>query len=261
MRSPGAQQLLFQALPKPPRQPSPRAKRLVFSYQGAQSIKLWLGGIFVVVGSVVSVALCSAIPSDLVISLSRVSATGQVLSQHVDGSTKVNGRSPTVVQFAYQVAGTHHEGVCSTTDEGVLATLAVGGEAQVAYSSLYPAWARLAGTTRSRFGYVGLFALLFPTIGLLLVVATWRENRREIRAFTWGRPIAARRLSFAEDRSTQMNGRSPWKLAWEFSVNGQTWTGSLSSMAREDLATYAESEQMPVLYLEEDPSVNVLYVA
>jgi hypothetical protein len=216
---------------------------------------------FFVVGSCFSVVFCRDLPVDLVISLSRASATGRVVSTQVDESVEVNGRNPTAVAFEFTAGQQSHQGTCSTMDDEVLAGLHVGGAAQVEYASLVPSWARLAGTTRSPFGYVVAFLLAFPLVGVLLVWTTWRENRREIRAFTWGRAIAARRVSFEEDRTTEMNGRHPWQLSWEFSLNVKTYTGALSSMNRDDLSMYAEAEQVPVLYLEETPEVNVLYVA
>lgn len=254
------QSVLFQAMPPPPREPSPRARKLVFGYQGAQFVKLLVGGIFTLIGLPFTAIFGWGVPADVLVTAQGAQATARVVELHKDLSTKINGRHPVVVRFEYQVDGQRYTEESSTIDRALTEPLKVGDEVPIEYARRTPQWARVRGTTRSLFGYFGLFTLIFPLTGLGLLLATWRENRREIKAYVWGRPTAARKLSFGEDLRTRINNRHPWKLSWEFDLEGRRYTGSISSMRKDDLDDLAAGEQVPVLYLEEDPAVNTVYV-
>lgn len=255
-----AQSVLFQAMPPPPREPSPRARKLIFRYQGTQFVKLLVGAIFSVVGVPFVLAFGWGVPSDVLVSVGGAQGRGQVVALHEDLSSEINGVHPVVVRFDYEVGGRRYTDESSTVDRELTGPLQVGDAVPIEYARRVPEWARVRGTTRSFFGYFGLLTVLFPLVGLGLALGAWRENRREIKAYVWGRPAAARKLSFGEDYSARVNNRHPWKLTWELDVDGRRYTGSLSSMNREDLAELASGEQVPVLYLDDDPKVNTAYV-
>jgi len=219
-----------------------------------------VGGIFTLVGVPFVVIFSWGVPADVMVSAQGVQATARVVELHQDLSTRINGRHPVVVRFEYQVGGQRYTGESSTIDRDLTDPLELGDAVPIEYARGTPEWARVRGTTRSVFGYFGLFTLLFPLVGLALVLATWRENRREIKAYVWGRPVAARKLSFGEDLSTRVNNRHPWRLSWEFDLEGQRYTGSISSMRKDELDDLAAGEQVPVLYLEENPKVNTVFV-
>ena len=110
------------------------------------------------------------------------------------------------------------------------------------------------------FGYGGLFVLLFPVLGLVLAFFAVRSNRREIRAFVHGEPARAKVVFFGPDRSVQINGRNPFRLAWEFRVAERIFSGSLSSMSMLALEDLGKAEEIVVLYDPADPEVNTVWV-
>jgi hypothetical protein len=134
------------------------------------------------------------------------------------------------------------------------------GAIAVEYSSLNPAWGRITGETYSTFGYLGGLSLLFPAIGILLLYLAIRSNRREIRAFTQGRPALARVTFRGQDHSTTINGRHPFLLRWEFQTETGIFRGSISSLKLLDIKVFGEAEQIVVLYDPEDPKANTIFV-
>lgn len=75
-----------------------------------------------------------------------------------------------------------------------------------------------------------------------------------------GVPTAAR-ATFADcDRSAKLNGRHPFKIAWEFSVDTDVFKGSLTSMEKSDLVQYAATGEVIVPYAPGNPRINTLYV-
>jgi hypothetical protein len=109
-------------------------------------------------------------------------------------------------------------------------------------------------------GLFGLLLFLFPAVGGLLVLLAVRSNRREIRAFVHGTPTLARVVYAGDDLSTTVNGRHPYKVAWEFRVEGDVYEGSLTSMKLLELEPFGKAREVAVLYDPADPSCNTLYV-
>ena len=103
--------------------------------------------------------------------------------------------------------------------------------------------------------------LLIPTVGALLIFFTVRSNRREIRAFIHGQPIAARVVFAGTDTRIRMNGRNPFVVRWEFTVEGRVYKGSLSSMSRLLLLPLMKQKELTVLYLPDNPRINTAYVS
>src|SRR5436305_1823417 len=92
---------LLSAIPPVPREPSDRARELVFRYQGSQKALLIIGIAFTIIGSVVSLPFCWGIPGDLIVATQGTRRGATVISTHVNQSVTVNGRHPTVIRFAY----------------------------------------------------------------------------------------------------------------------------------------------------------------
>ena len=247
-------------IPPAPREPSPRARELIFRYQGAQKAFLIVGIAFTAAGIAFAIPFNWGVPSDLAIAAGPLARHGQVLSAQVDRSVKINGRNPTLIRFAYTVDGRRYEGESSTLDGTLIGEARREASIPIQISSVNPQWARVAGSTRSMFGYGALFVLLFPILGLVLAFFAVRSNRREIRAFVHGEPARAKVVFFGADRSVQINGRNPIRLNWEFRVAESIYSGSLSSMSMLALEDLGKAEEIVVLYDPADPEVNTVWV-
>lgn len=251
---------LLSTIPSPPREPSERARRLIFAYQGGQFVLLLVGGIFLAIGLLLSTIFCWGIPVDLTIALDGQKLQGEVVSAEPDLSTTINGVHPTLVRFTYRAGGERMAGSTSLMGEEVR-QLVAGAPIALEVARGRPAWSRVAGGTWGFFGYWGAFTLFFPLLGGLLVGFAVRSNRREIRAFRFGSPTMARVVFAGPDRSTTVNGRHPFKLDWEFKLDEQVYGGSISSMKVLELEEFAERKELPVLFDPANPEINTLYVS
>jgi hypothetical protein len=246
-------------VPPAPRAPTEAAKELVFSYAGIQKASLIVSICFVVLGCPMSTLFAWGLPGDLALRFSTRPVKATVTDARIDTSVEVNGINPAVVSYRWEEAGKTYEGKTTFTDreprdfpEGAVV------DAEVVPGQ--PEWSRLKGGTYATFGLIGMFTLIFPLAGLGLLFATVRANRRESRAFTHGIPGQGEVKLSSEDLTTSINERHPWKVAWEFDLDGQKYTGSLSHMTHALLNHFKVGSPVTVLYLRDDPKVNTLWV-
>lgn len=248
------------SVPPAPREPSALARRLVFRYQGSQFVLLLIGVIFLAMGVPMGAAFCWSLPVDLTIAATAKQHTGTVVSAKTNYNARVNGRHPVDVRYTYAFDGAQFEGSSDMLGDEY-AALQPGSTIDLEVAASHPSWSRVAGGTYGFFGYFGAFTLIFPVVGGVLAFFAVRSNRREIRAFREGRPVTAKVTYAGLDYTTKLNGRHPFKLAWEFRADGSTlYTGSISSMREEDLRPLVGEGEVVVLFDPEDPSVNTLYV-
>ncbi len=248
-------------IPPAPRTPSKRARQLIFRYQGSQLAMLIIGLVFSGIGGVVTLALGQGMLAELALTLSRTSVTGHVIDTRLNRNVTVNGEHPTMIRFSYQAGGEQHMGESSTRDQDRIAAAIAGAEVPIEVASGHPTWARMAGTGYSVMGLYGLLLLIFPLIGLTLTFFAVRSNRREIRAFTDGKPITAKVVFAGEDMSTRINGRHPLQVCWEFKVDGEIYKGSISTMTRLLIEDLMQKEELTILYEPMNPDINTVWIS
>ena len=250
----------LESIPPAPREPSPRARELIFRYQGAQKGMLLGGVLFAILGSGFATVFAWGVPADVAIVATGRRLHGRVLSAEVDRSVSSGNRHPTLIRFAYSIDGRRYQSQSSTWSGAVAARARPDASIPIEVSSLKPEWSRVEGSSRASFGYAGLFTLVFPLVGLLLAGLAIRSNRREIRAFVHGEAAKGKVVYFGPDTSVRVNGRNPWKVAWEFRVEEQVYTGSLGSMSMLALEELGKQQELVVLYDPVDPRVNTAWV-
>lgn len=248
------------SVPPAPREPSPRARALVYAYSGAQGVVRLLGGIFLLVGLVVSSIFCWALPIDIALAFTGVSATGTVLRTEIQTNVTVNNVHPILIHYRYRAGSETFEGSSPTLDAALLARAQPGASVKLEVLPFAPAFSRIEGETYSPFGYFVVFVLLFPIIGGALFIGATRSNMREIRAFSRGNPKIARVTFIGPDTSTRINGRNPSKIDWEHVDNGVTYTGSISHMEMSALADLPAAGEIVILVDPADPSSSTVWV-
>ncbi len=248
------------AVPSAPRRPSKRARALIFAYTGTQKAMLWVGIVFSVFGSLLSLPFCWGLPVDLAIALTHRDLQGTVVDASLNRSAEIGGQHPTSITFTYEVNGRTYTGTCSTLDDQLVEAATPGARLGLEVARLNPAWARLAGTTHATFGYTVLITLIFPGIGLAFLTWAIRSNRREIRAYRRGTPILARVVYRGPNKSVKINGAHPFMVKWEFKIDDDIYEGSLSTMSLLAFEDLMEPSEVPVLYLPENPRINTLYI-
>lgn len=246
-------------MPPPPRTPSERARQIVFAYGGAQKAMLIIGVVFTLVGLCLGGLFGITVPFELQLDFGGPGqAVGVVQSAELDRSSRINGRHPTTITYAFELDGGRLEGSSTTIDER-LQRLERGARVPIEYVAGSPSISRVKGTTYGFFGYFGLFPLIFALIGLPMALLARRANQREIRAFTHGEATLGNLLSFELNRSVRVNRRHPWELRWEFFVDDRRFTGELSSLEPGLLDPFAV-ERPVVLFDPKDPAVNTLWI-
>jgi hypothetical protein len=241
--------------PPPPRTPSPRAKKLVHAYTGSQLGLLIAGLVFMGVGVPLGLVFCRDLPGELSLTMSHETCAGRVIGTQVQQNVRINNRHPTLVSFEYDVGGATYRG-----ESSVLDTSSLSSGVQVEYSPSSPSLSRVAGGTYGTFPVWVGFVLLFPVLGLTLFGGAVRSNRREIRAFRDGQAIEGRITEVGLDRTVKINGRHPHKVSWTFEVQGQSYSGALTSMDPAALAEFQQGTLVTVLYVAENPRANTLWI-
>lgn len=247
-------------VPSAPREPSESARQLIFRYQGSQLVLLVVGAMFLAIGGGLATVFDWRLPADVALSLAGHASTGRVVDTEVEEHLTINGRHPMLIRFSYEVDGRQREATSRTIDRAIIRGAQPGTDVPIEVTSLHPSWARVRGTTASMIGLWGLWFLLLPTVGAILIVFVVRAHRRAMRAFIHGQPIVARVVFAGPDRRVNMNGRNPFVVRWEFTVEGRAYMGSLSSMSRLLIVPLMKHKELTVLYVPDDPRINTAYV-
>ena len=254
--------ILLAAVPPAPRECTPRARDLVFRYRGGQAIAWWIGLALLGFGAIFGAAFGWSVPLDALLDVASKPVDAVVTSADLDRSVSINDEHPTYLQYVYRWDDQDHVGRGYSMDSAVLARATPDATVTVVVSPFLPSVSRIEGTTVGPFGYFGLFPLVLSGgAGLAAMLLAWRSNRREIRAFIHGQAILGRVVYAGVDQSTKVNGRHPYKVDWDFTIDGRTYRGRLVSMDPAPLESYFGGGKVPVLYVADDPSANTLYVA
>lgn len=241
-------------VPSPPRRPSPRARKLLLGYQGSQGVLLSIGLIFMAMGLPMGVLFTWGLPMDVALSVAGRTTEGVTTGCDLVRNVTVNDAHPTRTTFTYHVDGQSLTADSSSLDP----TCKVEAPVQVQYLPGAPTVARVEGTSRSFFGFFGLFTLIFPVVGAGLAYGGWRSNEREKRAYRLGVPLYARVTFQGLDHSTKVNGRHPHVVKWTFDMNGKPYTGSYSRM--DPIPEMLTPGQVLVVADRKDPTQNALWV-
>ena len=103
---------------------------------------------------------------------------------------------------------------------------------------------------------------LFPSAlvigGLLLLRHGTSHASGILRAFRRGLPVEGSVIAATRDTSQSHDGQSPWKLLYQFTLEGELHQGTL--IAFDDTVGKLKPHQpLWVLYLREEPETNTVY--
>lgn len=260
MQTPGTISPSPLSVPPAPRDPSERARQLLFRYQGSQLVLLLVGVGFLGIGGLLTAVFDWRLPADVALSLGGHASTGRVVATEIEQNMTINGRHPMLIEFHYSVDNREHVAQSHALDRAVIASAQPDTDVPIEVASLNPGWARIRGTTASYLGLYGFFLLVNPALGAILIFFAVRSKRREIRAFISGQPTTARVVFAGTEARVRMNGRNPFVVRWEFTVEGRSFKGSVSSMDRALVEPLMRRKELTVLYVPDNPRVNTVYV-
>ena len=250
----------YERVPRPPRTPSTLARELIYGYQGSQSALRLIGGIFLVLGLPLILFLGDGLITDFTLAVAGKSAMATVTGTRIVTSVEINDVHPIEIKYDYQISGEKFQGMSYTTNNAVLQRATQGESISIEILSSAPSWSRIEGTTSSKMGMSVVFLFLFPLIGGALFGWAVRSNRREIRAFRDGVSIKGLVVKRGPDETTEINGKNPHEVVWEFQVDGTNYKGKLSHMNPVILNRALPDSEVTVLYDPKDPHVNTVWI-
>lgn len=250
----------YDPVPKPPRKPTPLARELIYAYQGSQRVLRIIG--LVLIGIIIPFvwSLVGGLPTDIVLSLTSNQAIGKVTGHHIVKYVKINDEHPLAVAYEYEISGQKYASESYTVHATAFESMAVGASIPIEVLPGAPSWSRASGATASKMGLSALVFFIFPMIGLGMIGWAARSNAREIRAFRDGKPVKGLVIRRGFDDKTEINGKHPYEIIWEFHVDGTRYTGKLSNMKPEPLEKAIPSSEVTVLYDIHDPKVNTVWL-
>lgn len=250
----------YQRVPPAPRKPSPFAKVLIHDYQGTQSALRTIGIVFLVIGIPLSIFICQGAMTDIALGLWGKPADATIMNTELLRHVEVNGRNPTEITYQYEIDGKRYEESSYTTNSDVVQTMGRGASVPIEILTSAPSWSRVRGTTSTQMGLGMLFFLLFPLVGAGMFGSAYLSNRREIRAFRDGTPTKGLIVKRGLNHSTEVNGKNPFEIVWEFQIDGTNYKGKLSNMHAELLNRAFPEEEVTVLYDPRDPKINTVWI-
>ena len=103
-------------------------------------------------------------------------------------------------------------------------------------------------------GFAALMPAGFLAIGLVIGLRTWRTADSRLRAWRYGTAAEATITSIGQ-ASYQVNGRSPFKMEYEYVADGVTRTGTRTTF-NDAITEYDLGETIWVVYDPAQPSVS-----
>lgn len=158
----------------------------------------------------------------------------------------INNQFIQSVNYTYLYKGEKYEGHTYT-----LRNFQIGEKVPVEHRIEYPEISRLAGYTNSKFGYPILFLLIFPLIGLILILLQARKVWNHFQLMRIGIPATAKILS-KQPAGQRENGKLVYSLKLQFkdSVDIERTT-SINSVFPDS----EHEEDIAIFYLEDRPEI------
>lgn len=110
--------------------------------------------------------------------------------------------------------------------------------------------------------FVGIPLLLLGLVflGGALGVFYWRytESHKLLNVLRHGLATRGEITSLDQNYNVRINGRSPWNIAYKFSLDGKEYTGKVATLNNPD-ALLAPGNAAVILFLPDEPQYNSLY--
>ncbi|MBT8197711.1 MAG: hypothetical protein HKN01_08790 [Acidimicrobiia bacterium] len=103
-------------------------------------------------------------------------------------------------------------------------------------------------------GFAALMPALFLALGLGIGLRTWRIADRRLRAWRYGTAAEATITSIGQ-ANYNVNGRSPFKMEYEYAADGVPMTGTRTTF-NPDITEYSLGESLWVVFDPARPSVS-----
>ncbi len=114
-------------------------------------------------------------------------------------------------------------------------------------------------------GVTAFVGLPFLLLGLVFLAAAgsvgawrWQEAQKVVEVLRDGQAVEGQISQVEQNLYVQVNGRSPWVIRYRFTVQGQEYSGQVSTLNPPGAALQA-GQRACALYLPKNPQQNTLY--
>lgn len=173
-------------------------------------------------------------------------AEGRVTDVEETGAS-VNRSRVHANHYEYSVAGTKFSGTSYTTGDVV----STGDSVSIEYDEDHPARSRITGMRRAMFGPGLVFVLIFPLVGLLILIPATIFGIKRNRLLRDGL-LADGTLTSKAATNMQVNNRTVYELIFTFTArDGRQYEAKARST---DTRRLEDESQEPLLYDPADPT-------
>lgn len=169
----------------------------------------------------------------------------------VDTGASINETPVRGTRYVFEIAGREFENLSYATGRA----LSEGDTAIVEYSTEDPRTSRIKGMRSAMFGPLTLIVLIFPAVGLALVLGSLRGRLRELHVLRHGL-AGFGRLVDKSPTNTRINNQIVYRLRFEFRTRDGR-SGYAEACSHQPASLEDESEE-PILYDPQDPSRAVV---
>jgi hypothetical protein len=105
--------------------------------------------------------------------------------------------------------------------------------------------------------FLGLGIIL---LGAGIAILMWRYQTAQsiVEVLEQGEAALGEILSVHQNYQIQVNGRYPWTVVYRYEVNGQRYSGQVTTLSRPDLSQQPGGP-VYVLHMQDDPAQNTIY--
>jgi hypothetical protein len=101
--------------------------------------------------------------------------------------------------------------------------------------------------------------LLFLAVGLPIILWRYRRARQQADIFRLGQPTLGRVVEVYQNLHVRINRRHPWIITYQFQATGRDYQGQMSILQL-PLPGLQPGQSVRILYMEDDPQQNILYL-
>jgi len=105
--------------------------------------------------------------------------------------------------------------------------------------------------------FVGM-GLLFLCSGIVVLVWKYRVCARTVEVLREGEATVGEILSVIQNFGVRVNGRYPWTVKYRYEVDGDPYSGKVTTLSKPDLSQQRGSP-VYVLFMRDDPTRSTIY--
>ena len=105
--------------------------------------------------------------------------------------------------------------------------------------------------------FLGL-GLIFLFSGAAILVWRYQSNREIVRVLQTGQSTLGKISEVNQNYNVRINGRFPWRIAYQFTVNGASYAGKVNTLNQPG-GRFQPGKPVYILYSADKPEVNCPY--